>query len=488
MPVSSARTDPPAPLPGGSYHLAGIAGVGMSALAQALADAGCRVSGSDRHLDQGRDLEVLRTLEAAGVRLFPQDGSGLTAATSALVRSTAVEAGNADLEAARRLGLPVLHRAHVLAQLVAGRRGVAVAGTCGKTTVTGMAGWLLEQLGADPTVINGGAVVNWTGGARLGSVRRGASGLCVYEADESDRSFLVFEPDWAVVTNISKDHFELDEAVALFREFAGRVREGVVAGPGAAALLRGAIDDARLHLPTPPARVRPGAGGGVAFEYAGLTFEIPLPGRHNAENAWIALALCERLGLDLARARDAFREFRGIRRRLELVGRAGGVTVRDDYAHNPEKLRAAWAAAAEAAPRVAGVWRPHGFGPLSLMMEELAAAFAAACRPQDRLCLLPVYYAGGTAHGAATSEDLAARLRARGAKAEVFPDYAALEAELVAWLRADDTLLVMGARDPDLPVFARRMVERLAARNPQDQTPKRDTHRSPSFSSSSSSS
>lgn len=449
------------PRPPDRCHIAGIAGVGMSALAEAMLDRGYRVTGSDRFLDQGRALDVLRTLEAAGVRLVPQDGSGLDAQTSALIVSTAVEQDNPDLAAARRLGIPILHRARMLSSLVGGARSVAVSGTCGKTTITGMCGWILERLGLDPTVINGGAVVNWMTDRRLGSTRLGASDWCVFEADESDRSFLNFHPSWAVVSNISKDHFELDEVVSLFRRFAAQVRDGIVAGPGVSEILAGAATCPVYEIPA-GFEPRP-ADGGWAFEVAGTEYLVPLRGRHNAENARLAVELSLRLGLAPADLRTALAGFRGIHRRLEEVGRARGVTVLDDYAHNPQKLAAAWAAAAEAGGRVVGVWRPHGFKPLTLMMEELAKAFAGALRPGDRLFLLPVFYAGGTASGQATSDDLAARCRSLGAAAEAVPGYAELEAALAGQLRAGDTLLVMGARDPELPAFARRMARQWAA-------------------------
>ena len=220
------------------FHVVGIAGVGMSALAQALLNAGHAVSGSDRFLDQGRDnLGVLETLRRAGARLLPQDGSGVTARTTAVVVSSAIEADNPDLAAAHRLGVPVRHRAELLAELVAGHRLLAIAGTAGKTTTTALVGHLLAELGADPSVVNGGVVLGWQRPDALGSARRGRTDLWVLETDESDRSLLRFAPDWAIITNISKDHFELPEVVALFRLFAAQVKTGIVCGPGVADLL-----------------------------------------------------------------------------------------------------------------------------------------------------------------------------------------------------------------------------------------------------------
>ena len=444
----------------GHYHLAGIGGVGMSALAQVLLDAGAEVTGSDRFLDQSRDLEVFQVLRAAGVRLAPQDGSALHPASRALVVSTAVEGDNPDRQAAVRLGIPVRHRAEVLAELARPRPFAAIAGTCGKTTVTGMAGALLEAAGRDPWVVNGGAVTAWRRPDRIGSVRNGA-GPGVIEADESDRSFLQFTPDWAVITNVSKDHFSLGESLDLFEEFAGRARQAVILGPQAAA----ALANHRLPAGWMPtltfAQWESRADGTQSFTVEGRRFELAMPGRHNAENACAALTLARRLDAPWEALQEGLGGFRGIHRRLERTGSCGGAAVYDDYAHNPEKIRAAWTAVrATGARRILGVWRPHGFKPLATMRPELVAMWTDVMSPEDRLLLLPVFYAGGSVtQSGVTSNDVCEALRAAGRDAECVPDYPAIEAIARAFLRPDDALLIMGARDPELPVFAQHMTD-----------------------------
>jgi len=423
------------------FHVVGIAGVGMSALAQALLNAGHAVSGSDRFLDQGRDnLGVLETLRRAGARLLPQDGSGVTARTAAVVVSSAIEADNPDLAAAHRLGVPVRHRAELLAELVAGQQLLAIAGTAGKTTTTALVGHLLAELGADPSVVNGGVVLGWQRPDALGSARRGRADLWVLETDESDRSLLRFAPDWAIITNISKDHFELAEVVALFRQFAAQVKTGIVCGHGVAELLCGHTA-AKLIEPKASAPLSPAT----------------LPGKHNAENVLLAVTLCEQLGYVPERIRAALATFQGVQRRLEQVGVRAGVTVFDDYAHNPAKIAAACAAVQPAGGRLFAVWRPHGYGPLKLMLVELADALAGVLRPQDTALILPVFYAGGTATATVHAGDLVAALGARGVAAELAPNYGALEARLRGALRSGDVVLLMGARDPDLPLCARRL-------------------------------
>lgn len=432
-------------------HVSGVAGVGMSALAEALLDQGWRVTGSDRSHDQGLALEVVQKLQRQGVQLVRQDGSALTAATQALAVSTAIEADNPEVAAANRLGVEIVHRAEMLARLATGKHVVAVTGTAGKTTITGLLGYLLEQAGMDPTVVNGGIVLDWAGPDRLGNVRRGGSDLWVLEADESDRSLLRFHPEHAILSNVSKDHFELAEVEHLFRTFAGQVRGTLVAGRGVGASLGLVTREVAIEP-----RIRDGRW---TFTWAGHEFVVALPGRHNAENAALAVAMCEVLGADLDRVAEALPCFRGVHRRLERVGERNGVAVIDDYAHNPAKIAASWRAVAETARQVHGYWRPHGFGPLALMKDELADAFGLVCKPGDRLYLLPVFYAGGTANKTVTSDEFAALLQARGIAAEAVPDYAVLQERLAA-AQPGDAILGMGARDPELPLFARRLAGR----------------------------
>lgn len=440
----------------GSYHLIGIGGVGMSALAQLLVDFGNCVSGSDRFRDQGVDLPVLEVLKRAGVALYPQDGSGLASSRTVAVVSTAIEDDNADLQRAKSLGCRVAHRAELLAAMLRDKRLIAITGTSGKTTVTAMVGWILAEAGYDPTVVNGGSVIGWGTANHVGSVRWGRSDWAVIEADESDKSLLGFEPDWAVVTNISKDHFETHEALDLFREFGGRARSGVVVGADAAELALTLGPSVRVAGHEP---VRHGAAWG--FECEGHYVRAPGLGRHNAENAAVAVTVCRELGVSLDTAVRAVTAFPGVERRLQIVGTGKGVTVLDDYAHNPAKIRAAWTAVAERFPRVWAIWRPHGFAPLRIMMNELAESFAAVCRPEDRLFLLPVYYAGGTARQDVSSEDLALRLRARGSRVENVSSYEEIEERLRQEIRAGDAVLCMGARDPQLPRFAQRLAQVL---------------------------
>jgi UDP-N-acetylmuramate-alanine ligase len=419
----------------------------MSALAQVLVARGDRVTGSDRALDTGEPSETLDQLAAAGVELVPQDGRAVTAETACVVQSTAIEADNPDVVAAARCGVPVRHRSDILAECLRGKQVIAVTGTSGKSTVTAMIGWVLEELGEDPTVVNGAIVPVWRGEKAVGNVRLGGSGLWVIEADESDRTLNAYGFDWAVVTNVSADHFGVDEARTLFETFARRARVGRVSAVDEPGLL----DDFEPNV----------EGGASRFDHGGVTFTVPMPGYHNAANALLVAILMERMGYSLERVGEALARFPGLHRRLELVGEAKGVRVFDDYAHNPAKIAAAWHAVRREGGRVIGVWRPHGYGPLRQMMEPLAAEFSGLNAGPDELLVLPVYDAGGTADRSVSSEMLMDRIHeAGGTTVQVMAPE-----EVPAWMAAEaregDTILVMGARDPGLPALARAIVAAL---------------------------
>jgi len=353
----------------------------MSGLARLAHDAGYRVSGTDRE-----DSEALRALAAAGIAARAGHGSdALPADAEAVVASTAIGSDNPELAAARARGLPVLHRADLLAELMAGRRGIAVAGSHGKSTTTAM---LATALG-DASVCVGASIL---GGEGTGA-RWGGGPWFVAEADESDRSLMRLAPEAAILLNVDHDHHAtfatLGEVSALFAEFLGRLPAGgiVVAGPDAAA--RAAAEAARC-----PVRIvgeAPGAfcraeevepeGPFVLALADGRRARVPLraPGRHNADNAACALALADWCGVPLELAARRLGAYRGIGRRLEPRGGAGGVRVVDDYAHHPAEIRATLAAARGVHPgRLVAIFQPHLYSRTHALAADLGAALGGA--------------------------------------------------------------------------------------------------------------
>ena len=426
----------------------------MSALATALVRLGDEVTGADRTLDTPN----VRFLESLGVKVFPDDGSGVDAATDEVVVSTAIEPTNPGLAKAQTLGIPVTHRAKALARALQGFRLVAVVGTCGKSTVTAMLGHVLAECGLDPFCVNGANVPGWTGAVRFG---RGE--YAVAEVDESDKSLVAFSPYAAIVTNASADHYSKEEMDAVFDAF---VKD-----------CKGPVVDGRRGL----------EGLGSLGGLGGLEgLEVAMPGAHNRQNASLALRMAVALGCDEVRARAALRTFRGVERRLQLITPflvphspflvphspfpvPRSPVVYDDYAHNPEKLRAMWTTLAERFPQgVCAIWRPHGYAPLRKMKDALAAMFAETIRPQDRLLLLPVYDAGGTTDRSINSDALLAALArldaAAGSRVKLVAD---LDAAF-GWCRtqadAFGCFVTCGARDPGLPVLARRLAAAFSSR------------------------
>ncbi len=284
-------------------------------------------------------------------------------------------------------------------------------------------------------MINGAPLAGWMAGNAVGSAKLGQGGICVFEADESDRSLLNYGYEAAVITNSSADHFSQEETDNLFNEFASRAE---------------LVLDAR-----DPAFFEDIELGGQQFVYKSVVFDVPMPGRHNVVNAAVAARLCEEAGCDLQLLVGAMKEFRGVSRRLELVGTSKGVSVYDDYAHNTEKIRAAWQTLAGSYDSIAGIWRPHGYGPLRSMMDDLEQMFSSVLRTSDRLILLPVYDAGGTADRSINSDVLAERLTGRGKNVRFIsnPDEACIQA-IGSGVSA---VVTLGARDPGLPGLARRI-------------------------------
>ena len=443
-------------------HFVGVGGAGMSALAQIRALSGDVVTGSDRLADRGGLGETGRRLEAAGIKIFAQDGSGLAKDTGRVVISTAIETDNPDLKRAEELGLPVVHRAEELAELAASRRTVAVAGTSGKSTVTAMIFHILEAAGLGSSLAAGAPLPSLRRRGLLGNAWRGTSDLLVIEADESDGTLTRYKPSLGVLLNISKDHKDLAELFDLFRQFRAHSARLVVNAdaPGLSEFIPGSLTfgfsagDLRgreLKLSADACR----------FEVEGVPFNIPAPGRHNAENALAAAAACRELGVTLAQSAAALQGFEGVGRRFEVLGRARGVEVIDDFARNPEKLRAAFAAARLRARRLLAVFQLHGFAPARFMKKEFLEALSDSLTPEDVLWLPEIYYAGGTAAKDISAKDYAQALSAKGRDAR----YAAAREEIAGAICAEakpgDLVLVMGARDPSLGDFAADILSRL---------------------------
>jgi UDP-N-acetylmuramate--alanine ligase len=445
-------------MPFSSFHFAGIMGSGMSAIAQYLAWEGLAVTGSDRIALADEMKETKEKLEACGCLLFPQDGTGVTAATEALVVSTAIEGDNPDIGAARRRGIPMLHRSDVLAAIVASRRTIAVCGTSGKSTVTALIFEILRACGLSPSVITGAGLIRLNEEGFLGNAFRGDSDILVIEADESDGTLVKYRPERAVFLNLSKDHQPVPQTLELFKRLAGQTPLVIKNGDDPelqslpAARRFGLLDDADCR-PEAVAAVTPA----VRFTLQGTDFEFPLPGCHNLSNALAALGVCLSLGCGIEKMAEPMRAFRGIQRRFAVSRTRKGITVIDDYAHNPDKIRAALLTARDFGERILAVFQPHGYGPTRFLKDELVETFARLIRDTDEVYFLPIYYAGGTAQKDISSEDLAGGVRQSGRTSYTPQDRQGLIAALRLRAKPGDVVLLMGARDPSLSLLSREI-------------------------------
>ena len=462
---------------GKSCFFVGIGGSGMMPLAMILAGQGAKVAGSDRSLDSGRlpaKFDALRTL---GIDLFAQDGSGITSPDQTVIASAAVEHTVPDMVRATELGCPRMTRAELNAALFnAAGTSIGVAGTSGKSTVTGMIAWILHALDRDPTVMNGAVMKNFVrADAPFASALVGGTDFYVSEVDESDGSIALYNPHIAVLNNVSLDHKSLEELRTLFGDFAAKARSTIVnIGDAESAALAMALDRSRTvtfavegdaDLSARNLHLEPFA---VGFDLVTRDLTLPVrlavPGRHNAANALAAIGAAIAAGIALPDAVRAIEGFTGLRRRFELVGEANGVAVIDDFGHNPDKIAATLDTLHAFPGRVLALFQPHGYGPLKVMRRELVAMFVDKLAPGDQLVLPDPVYQGGTVSREVTSADIIADIAASGRDARHVPDRTAAAAHLVAQARPGDRIVIMGARDDTLSLLAADMVETLRNR------------------------
>lgn len=465
------RADDAAPEPGAwrTAHLVGIGGAGMNGIARLLLARGIDVSGSD--LKESRALDDLRT---AGASIYVGHRRGQVGRPDVVVASSAIPGGNVELVEARRSNVSILSRAEVLAALMRGKRSVAVAGTHGKTTTTSMISVMLTRLGLEPTFVIGGDLNEIGSGAG-----HGAGDIFVAEADESDGSFLLYEPEIGVVTNVEEDHVdyyssreEVETAFARFAERAGSmvvcwddpgVRRAMSGYPGAF-LRYGVTDEADIVVRD---EVLLAGGARASLEVGGerVPLTLPVAGRHNLLNASAALGVARLLGLPLDKAADALGSFGGVKRRFERRGQAGGATFVDDYAHHPTEVRATLQAAIlDAHRRVIAVFQPHRYTRTRAMWRALGESLSAA----SVVVLTDVYGAGEPPIPGVTGKLLVDALTecAPGKRVVYLPRRSDVVTFLASEAREGDLVLTLGAGDITMVGDAtlERLHERLQGR------------------------
>ncbi len=446
-------------------HLVGIGGAGLSAIATVLLEQGYTVSGSDLHASPATER-----LARLGATVHVGHAAANLGDADLVVVSSAVPTGNPEVEEAQRRGIPVLKRAEWLGRMMAGKRGVAVAGTHGKTTTTAMIALILREAGLDPTFIVGGDI------PQLGTnAAAGKGDVFVIEADEYDHTFLGLRPEIAVITVVEWDHPDCyptpESIIEAFRGFAALVPpEGLVVGcgdePGVQELLGQRIKrirqtDSPLNLLNPltsyglnagndwrAVALRPNARGGYDFAVTRTgkrlgEVSLTVPGVHNVKNALAALVVADRLGIPFDRAATTLADFTGVGRRFEIKGEVGGVLVVDDYAHHPTEIRATLTAARARYPTrpIWAIFQPHTFSRTRALLDDFATAFADA----DHVVVVDIFPAREVDDGSVSSRDVVARMAHPDARYIGALDDAA--AFLADHVHPGDVLITMGAGD-----------------------------------------
>ncbi|KPL67833.1 UDP-N-acetylmuramate--alanine ligase [Erythrobacter sp. SG61-1L] len=460
------------------WFFCGIGGSGMLPLAMILKGQGATIAGSDRSRDQGRTPEKFAWLEREGIALFPQDGSGVTSPDQVLIASAAVEDTVPEMVRAKELGCARMTRAELLSTLFnRAASSVAIGGTSGKSTVTGMTGWIMQQAGRDPTIMNGAVMKNFASAeVPFASARVGAGDVFVSEVDESDGSIALYRPSVAVLLNVSLDHKGMEELRILFGDFlavsgAAAVNaddeEAMALAPRAASLVTFGIESAAADIGVVPGSVSESAMGIAAQVVERKTGEqhaltLAMPGRHNLSNALAAIAGAKAAGVPVAEAVTALASFKGLARRFDVIGTsASGITVIDDFGHNPEKCAATLRTLKSQPGRVIAFFQPHGYGPLRQMGHELAEVFARLLGPEDLTFLCDPVYFGGTVDRSEGSERIVRLIAEAGGHAEYIPSREDCAERILALARPGDRIVIMGARDDTLTALAQGLLEKL---------------------------
>ncbi len=449
-------------------HIMGVGGAGMSALARLLHARGVRVSGDDR-----ADSPALRALQAAGIPVFVGHDPRHLEGVDILAPSSAIPKDEPELVEAQRRGIPVWHRGDLIGALLQDKVGIAVAGTHGKSTTTGMIATILTDAGLDPSFVIGATP------QPLGvNARWGAGEAFVVEADEYDHTFLHFQPKVAVVTNVEYDHpdtfADLNAALNAFATFVRSApKDGVVIAcaddPGCVAMLKRADLSARgASAPVVvdygiqggmwrAANLRANALGGVDFSFAGAgingevsgTCSLRVPGEHNVLNALAALVVADACGVPIGEAVKSLGGYRGADRRFELKGEARGVRIFDDYAHHPTEIKATLRGARQRYPlgNIWAIWQPHTYSRTAALLDAFAEAFDDA----DHVIVLPIYAARerkedfGFVANALNPIEIARKIRHRDARnAASFGDALGM---LIAQVKGGDVVITLSAGD-----------------------------------------
>lgn len=437
----------------------GIGGSGVSAIAGFMADKGHLIFGSDRFFDNNPNHPLYELLTSKGITIVPQDGYGIDDSFDLAIFSTAIEHDQPEFLKAKSLGLPVKTRPEYLAEIVRNFRTIAIAGTSGKSTTSGMLAFLMKRLGLKPNFIGGGRVKQFKTVSNLGNSITGSSYLLVIEACESDGTIINYKPAHTIILNLDLDHHSIEKTEEMFKILIKNTSEMVVIN----------ADDPRLrgndniitfsinnpsNYKTDSVVYNP---FNTDFSLHGIEFSLSIPGKYNLYNALSCIALLSEMDIPLHDIANVLHEFNGIERRFDIHLNNGKNLVIDDYAHNPHKIASLMQSVKDIRENICYIFQPHGFGPIRMMKNEYIEAFAENLRDSDHLILLPIFYAGGTVSKDISSHDISEGLKAKGKSVEVINNRKTILERLPEW----DNYVIFGARDETLSDFAKDVAKKL---------------------------
>lgn len=445
------------------FFFVGVAGAGMSAIALYLSGNHKKVSGSDRQFTLTNTNETRDILQKSNIQCYEQNASGIDSSVDVIIVSTAIEDNNVEIQKAKSLNIPIVLRADLLAAICKEKYTIAIAGTSGKSTTTAMLFHILHTQGKNPSLISGAALVSLQQEGLLGNAYCGDSDILLIEADESDGTLVKYEPKIGVLLSIDKDHKELDELLDIFNTYRSHCNEFIVNRDHDLAKIFSQNEEIDFGTRSNTQGENFSQKGfSISFTVNDVLFHIPTIGKHNMENALACIAVAKHLGLSLAQCAQSLATYKGIHRRHQYMGEINGVTLIDDYAHNPAKIAASIKACQPVGTRLIAWFQPHGYGPTRFIRHELVQEIAHTLRPQDQIWMSEIYYAGGTAVKDISAQDLIDDLKEKNIKAAFVADREALFDILIPTLLPGDVLLLMGARDPSLETFAYSIKNKLA--------------------------
>jgi len=444
----------------------GVAGVGMSAIAQYLQGTGKAISGSDRYFHPNEYNHIKEQLENEGIKCFLQDGSGITENTDLIVVSTAIEDTVFEVQKAKELGIQIIKRSELLSLIAKSKKTIAVAGTSGKSTTSAMLYQILLDANLEPSIISGAGLTSIIKKGKIGNAAVGKGEWLIIEADESDGSVVQYEPEIGLLLNIDKDHQEIKELLELFTIFKNNTKRLFVVNQSntlAKCLSAHSENDFGFEVENAGYSAENFEQNGLSltFEVLSQKFEMNSIGQHSVENATAAIAVANQIGINLKTCAESLGKYEGIYRRHQILGQKNGVWVIDDYAHNPAKCAASIKACQPLAEKVIAWFQPHGYKPTKFLKDDFIEEISNALRPQDEIWMSEIFYAGGTAEKDISANDLVKGIKAKGKNACFVEDRNQLLKNLKPELTEGTVLLLMGARDPSLEEFCKNLYENL---------------------------